>query len=150
MPRTHLGPLLFVDLAGIASIGCHCVCFASALAVSGCTSGALCDAEHPCPNGWECLDNRGLPVTKGECGQRYPTPLCNGSYCTRTCQRGEETGSLNPGDCPEPYVDCSQGGDLVNEQMVCGASGLGPGLTECSHTHGYEDCIGVELVVWME
>lgn len=110
------------------------------LLAPACTSGNLCNNDHPCGGDWECIE--------GKCGKRYEMPLCDGGvYCTRTCHRGQETGSLNPGDCPEPFIDCRQGGASVNDQFVCKANGIQPGLTACSNQ---SDCADTSFVIWME
>ena len=104
---------------------------------ASCTSGNLCNDEHPCSGDWECVG--------GTCGHRYDLPHCGGPYCTMPCTRGPEDGTLNAGNCPSPFISCAQGS--TGEQMYCGGIGLDSSdlLSGCSSD---EDCADVALVVW--
>lgn len=116
---------------------------ALAASLPACTSGNLCDADHSCGGDWECLDEQGQPTADGKCGKLYAVPLCD-HYCTRTCQRGKETGENNPGDCPEFFAVCRMG---IDNKFVCKTYPTQPWEIECDSD---ADCAGAFLVLWME
>jgi hypothetical protein len=112
------------------------VMFVMASAV-GCTQGTACDVEHPCEDGWTCID--------GQCGMATPLDLCDNGSCTCTCERGSESGVLNSGDCPplEHFVECRQG--YETDEMLCGGGGK-PAELDCTTD---ADCADAVYVDWL-